>query len=526
MEMRNLPQPQPVGFQTASVESSGKQPTATLPSGRSRDSWGPGLRSRSRKRSRQTQTVPSSSAQNHLARRVADRDVVAASQFGAQTVGVHRVIPQTSALLNPARPRPVTGQTWLQVLNANSTAFDVAYALGEFFDETALCQILGKKTFAERFAGTFSNDCRAAPRKQLASIRSVQQGLPASAVQGALLLESSRRRALHTIAGSWKSTRSGLYAWGEFCEAFSLAHFPATLEAVRMFSAFFAHGPTFNKYLQHLRWAHKFLDIPLDWWQAGLQQVTKGACKPSKIYERCLPALRFAQVRAMIKLALGDGHAEVAEGFAVARCFLFRVGSEMIPLCYGGYRVGQHSGVVFTHTGAEVTLARRKNMEQVSILKRECMCDQQGVVLCGVHQLKNAVSRARREGRRRVFSYSYESFLRWTQHYADAVGVGRVGTHGFRRGMAQDMALQGCPLYEILKAGGWKSASFLKYMDLQELESGACAQFVADLSDSDAGEVWFVKHSLLTCKRVLSGAFSESGLVTQRWVKFGVQPPS
>ena len=51
--------------------------------------------------------------------------------------------------------------------------------------------------------------------------------------------------------------------------------------------------------------------------------------------------------------------------------------------------------------------------------------------------------------------------------------------------MAQDMAAQGGPLYEILSAGGWRSAAFMSYMRKDELEAGACAQLVADHSDSD-----------------------------------------
>ena len=47
------------------------------------------------------------------------------------------------------------------------------------------------------------------------------------------------------------------------------------------------------------------------------------------------------------------------------------------------------------------------------------------------------------------------------------------------------MASQGCQLFEILEAGGWKSVAFMAYMKPYELEAGACAQLVADHSDSD-----------------------------------------
>ena len=76
-------------------------------------------------------------------------------------------------------------------------------------------------------------------------------------------LEASRRRALNTIQGSWKSTRSALYAWAEFCEAFSLKHFLVTTDNARMYSSFIQHGPTLRKYLHYLRlrWCHIFFGL-------------------------------------------------------------------------------------------------------------------------------------------------------------------------------------------------------------------------------------------------------------------------
>ena len=60
-------------------------------------------------------------------------------------------------------------------------------------------------------------------------------------------------------------------------------------------------------------------------------------------------------------------------------------------------------------------------------------------------------------------------------------------THDWRRGHARDMARGGSRLWEILKAGDWRSPAFLKYLDAQELESGAVAEVheLGELSDSD-----------------------------------------
>ena len=104
--------------------------------------------------------------------------------------------------------------------------------------------------------------------------------------------------------------------------------------------------------------------------------------------------------------------------------------------------------------------------------------------MCAVHRLACVVDRARSGGRDRVLSFSYATFLRETRAYAIVATGAPTGTHAFRRGAAQDMAAQGSQLWEILQAGGWKSAAFMAYLNEHELETGACAQLVADHSES------------------------------------------
>ena len=187
----------------------------------------------------------------------------------------------------------------------------------------------------------------------------------------------------------------------------------------------------------------------------------------------------------MITHATNTGRHEIAEGFAVARGFLFRVPSEMCPLLHGHFTPGRHSGIVFNGQEAIVTLGQRKHKALPVEIKRTCVCAQQGRRLCCVHQLERAVNRARAAGRPSVFSFSYAQFLDATKTLAAEIGIQRAGTHAFRRGTAQDVAAQGCQLYEILRAGGWKSRSIMDYMRPHELETGACAQLIADHSDSE-----------------------------------------
>ena len=61
-------------------------------------------------------------------------------------------------------------------------------------------------------------------------------------------------------------------------------------------------------------------------------------------------------------------------------------------------------------------------------------------------------------------------------------------THDLRRGHCQDMVDNGSTVAEILRAGQWRSAAFLKYVDLDELERGAVMEAHMDESSSDDGE--------------------------------------
>ena len=55
-------------------------------------------------------------------------------------------------------------------------------------------------------------------------------------------------------------------------------------------------------------------------------------------------------------------------------------------------------------------------------------------------------------------------------------------THDLRRGHARDLQARGATLAEILAAGDWRSPSFLKYLDEQQLEEDAVVE--AHLCDS------------------------------------------
>jgi hypothetical protein len=50
--------------------------------------------------------------------------------------------------------------------------------------------------------------------------------------------------------------------------------------------------------------------------------------------------------------------------------------------------------------------------------------------------------------------------------------------------MARDLLDSGCPLSHLMRAGGWRSSSFLKYLLRTDLDSREAAEFA--LADSDS----------------------------------------
>lgn len=143
------------------------------------------------------------------------------------------------------RPRPALGQTWLQVLSEGRSAFDVAHALGDVFEEQTRCTALKGLRLTE--------DLRLLALS-LALRKSMQAESSERVSQQMLMLQHSRRLALETIRSSWS----------EFCTCFDLMHFPVTEHSAKCFVSFIQHGSSKDKYLQHLGWAHRFLSTSDD----------------------------------------------------------------------------------------------------------------------------------------------------------------------------------------------------------------------------------------------------------------------
>ena len=80
-------------------------------------------------------------------------------------------------------------------------------------------------------------------------------------------------------------------------------------------------------------------------------------------------------------------------------------------------------------------------------------------------------------------------FISKVREHAVQLGMethSKVGTHAFRRGMAQDIIDAGGSLAVLLRAGDWRSTAFLTYLRESQPQEAAVAQVVINLSDSES----------------------------------------
>ena len=120
-----------------------------------------------------------------------------------------------------------------------------------------------------------------------------------------------------------------------------------------------------------------------------------------------------------------------------------------------------------------IRILKRKNRQQGSgTIRRKCSC-QFSERLCPVHKLWDG-----------FFAHLEEGVAPWGQLTPNYVRLrlrrildvlkipdsAKYGTHDFRRGHAEDLRLNGSTFAEILRAGQWKSAPFMSYLEDVGLE--------------------------------------------------------
>ena len=120
-----------------------------------------------------------------------------------------------------------------------------------------------------------------------------------------------------------------------------------------------------------------------------------------------------------------------------------------------------------------IRIRRRKNRPQGSgVIKR--ICTRAGSKrTCPVHALWDGFFQHLPDGTApwELLSASYVRLrLKRILEQLGIPGAAKFGTHDFRRGHAEDLRKSGSSLAEILNAGQWQSASFMKYIEEVGLE--------------------------------------------------------
>ena len=85
-------------------------------------------------------------------------------------------------------------------------------------------------------------------------------------------------------------------------------------------------------------------------------------------------------------------------------------------------------------------------------------------IMCPAHVVLKYVKETMALTSGRVFSFSYDSFVRKMKFFASVTQVENyeaLSSKAFRRGAAIWMIQQQNPLANVLEAGGWRSAAFL-----------------------------------------------------------------
>ena len=180
---------------------------------------------------------------------------------------------------------------------------------------------------------------------------------------------------------------------------------------------------------------------------------------------------------------------------AFNRLFMFRVSNEGMPLQHAGRQniiesdTRWHSFVTFKGDRASVHLRTRKNAPGGTVVRRRCVCKQQTPLLCGVCCLRAQVeahTTALRGPELPIFGdINFPKLLLYIKNVTVDLGLGSFTWHWLRRGFATDLLRSGTPLAEIITAGGWKSAAFIRYLLREDIDEFATADRVFAESDSD-----------------------------------------
>ena len=308
-------------------------------------------------------------------------------------------------------------------------------------------------------------------------------------------LQQARLNAI--LGGSAKSRASfvsGLRNYLEFASAvLNVAgnELPPLLDHLLAWSILFRSAETFSNYLGYVRLACDVVDVSGDVFaHPALRRAKRSIKKRCDFQSRERLFLRLTVVRDMVISVLAHPErVDLVMLFLFSYIFLLRLPSEALPtrLAGSGNDDGSQSVVQVTSDAIVLRLASRKNKPHGSVLRRRCWC-KDCASTCPVHVLGPYLSKFR-PGQQPFADFTAAtalSLLRELLVILEVPNAHLYRTHDLRRGHARDLQARGASLAEILRAGDWRSASFLKYLDLMQLEEDAVLE--AHVCESSSGD--------------------------------------
>ena len=326
---------------------------------------------------------------------------------------------------------------------------------------------------------------------------------PAKAARSLLLqgedvevwLEKARVAA---IAGSCprshKELKSSVRAYCIFATKVKRLALPPTVELLLAWSNLFRCKATFQNYVSHVRTACQLVGCNIDQtYDSVLRKAMRAIDKRRGYVPRPPMWIGMDLVKRLVVCGSSSSSPKtvaITMAFLTTYVFMLRMPSECLPIRVARGDASDHGHqAVITISSVELVLKlrRRKNKEGGSLLVRKCWC-RTCTATCPVHVL-GPFFRAHVPGASPFAEFDARRALAVLRGWLQAINVpewSKYRTHDLRRGHARDMLRNGARLCEILRAGEWKSAAFLAYLDGTELECDATLEaHVLESSDEE-----------------------------------------
>ena len=309
-------------------------------------------------------------------------------------------------------------------------------------------------------------------------------------------LEDARVAA---IAGSCPRSsaemKSAVRAFTVFASKAQKLALPPTVDLLLSWSCLFRCSGTFNNYVSSLRGACQIAGISTDGMHSHLLKKASQAIDKRRGYIARSPMFIGIDILKKMMAMMGDNPTYrtrcSAMGFLTTYVFMLRMPSECLPIRVStGKQDEQVHQAVISISANELTLRlkRRKNKEGGSVLMRKCWCNSCKIT-CPVHVLGPFLL-ACGPGAQPFAMHDARSALQTLRGWLRVLKIEQAAnyrTHDLRRGHARDMVQSGARLGEILRAGEWRSAAFLSYLDKDELECNATLEaHLGESSDEEA----------------------------------------